>query len=59
MEKNYEEQYLQIVHGEFPVTYNGPEQQGNSIQKCSILKPIGEIEYSSYSKNIREQIQNL
>lgn len=56
MEKNYEEQYLQIVHGEFPSTYNGPEQQGNSIQKYSILKPIGEIEYSSYSKNTHEQM---
>lgn len=56
MEKNYEELYLQIVHGEIPSTYNGPEQQGNSIQKCSILKPIGEIEYSSYSKNTHEQM---
>lgn len=56
MEKNYEEQYLQIVHGEIPLKYDGPEQQGNSIQKYSILKPIGEIEYSSYSKTVSEQI---
>lgn len=46
----YLEQYEKIVKGIIPPTYKTPEEQGNRIKKCTILKPVEEIEYSSYSK---------
>lgn len=50
MKENYEIRYSQIVQGMIPPVYRTPEEQGNSIEKCTILKPVDEIEYSSVSK---------
>lgn len=50
MEEMYFEQYEQIVKGNIPPMYQDPEEQGSNIEKCTILKPVKEIEYSSYSK---------
>lgn len=50
METNYEMLYNKIVKGSVLPEYKGPEKQGNMIEKCSILKPIEEIEYSGHSK---------
>ena len=51
MEENYLTQYEKIVKGNVPPVYRTPEEQGNLIEKCTILKPVEEIEYSSCSKN--------
>lgn len=58
MNKNYEELYNQIVQGIVPPSYSTPEEQGDSIQKCTILQPIEEIEYSSYSRTVRNGSSN-
>ena len=52
MEEMYMEQYREIVKGNIPPMYQNPEEQGNAIEKCTILKPVEEIEYSSYSKSV-------
>ena len=52
MEETYMKQYKEIVRGNIPPMYSNPEERGNDIEKCKILKPVEEIEYSSYSKSI-------
>lgn len=54
MNVNYENEYRKIVQGAVIPVYRGPEEQGKAIQKCSILKPVGEIEYCSFSKEERK-----
>ena len=52
MEENYLTQYEKIVRGNIPPMYRTPEEQGNHIEKCTILEPIEEIEYSSFSREL-------
>lgn len=51
---NYETEYRKIVGEQLPPQYKNPEDQGNAIEKCTILRPIGEIEYSSFCKVKKE-----
>ena len=51
MEEKYFEQYEKIVRGNIPPMYQDPEEQGKAIEKCTILKPVEEIEYRSYSNS--------
>ncbi len=55
MNNDYDKQYSEIVKDMAPPMYRTPEEQGNSIKKCSILKPIKEIEYSFYSKKTHKE----
>ena len=40
-----EQEYKEIVRVNYPPKYQTPEEQGASIEKCTILKPV-EIEYN-------------
>ena len=42
------EDYIQITCGNIPNEYRGPEEQGKSIAKCSILEETC-LEYSNFT----------
>lgn len=46
MDNNLIMEYLRITCGNIPSQYYGPEEQGKSIVKCSILEETN-LEYSN------------
>lgn len=50
---NYSTLYEKIVKSYPHEDYKGPEQQGNIIEKCTILRQVEEIEYSNHSRTNR------
>lgn len=41
--------YMDITNGEYPMNYLGPEEQGRSIVKCSVLREVN-LDYDNSTK---------
>ena len=50
LEDDYLQFYDEMIDGEGPETYLGPEEQGKSIVKCSILKTMN-LNYDNMTRN--------
>lgn len=50
LEEDYLQFYDEVTDGEGPEIYLGPEEQGKSIVKCSILKTMN-LDYDNVTRD--------